>query len=168
MGRVYDQHSRNSYFPPQIEMTISYKLFDEDEDRLDHWRVWTDEQWIKRIRECLPLTDQSTDHVMDCNHIIDKLVLEIDFNKENSEAKYIEQLHKMEMEIVQIYITDQRKVANLIDRLIRKIGRDAPYRGNEQTRTDLHFFLKEKQRENKLTSIPRFCGIIGKWLYGRW
>jgi hypothetical protein len=64
---------------------------------------------------------------MDCNHIIDKLVLEIDFHKENSEAKYIEQLHKMEMEIVQIYITDQRKVANLIDRLIRKIGRDAPY-----------------------------------------
>ncbi len=70
-----------------MEMTISYKLFDEDEVRLDHWRVWADEQWIKRIRECLPLTDQSTDHVMDCNHIIDKLVLEIDFHKDNSEAK---------------------------------------------------------------------------------
>jgi hypothetical protein len=104
---------------------------------------------------------------MDCNHLIDKLVLDIDFTKDNTEGKYVNELLKMEIEIVKIYISDKNKIDNLIDRLIRKIGRDAPYKGNETTRTDLHTYLKDKQHEKQLTSIPRYCGIVSKWLYSR-
>ena len=62
---------------------------------------------------------------MDCNHIIDKLSLDLDFAKDNTEARYINELLKMEIEVVKIYISDQTKIVNLIDRLIRKIGKDA-------------------------------------------
>ena len=156
-----------TYFPPQMEMRIGILMFDEKQTDMEHWKKWEDNKWIRQMRERLPLTTQSTDHVMDCNHLIDKLVLDIDFDKENTEEKYVNELLKMEIEIVKIYISDQSKVGNLIDRLIRKIGRDTPYKGNETTRTDLHTYLKDKQHENTLTSIPRYCGIVSQWLYGR-
>ena len=158
---------RNSYFPPQMEMQIGILMFDEDQTDMEHWKKWDDDRWIKQMRERLPLTTQSTDHIMDCNHIIDKLSLDLDFAKDNTEARYINELLKMEIEVVKIYISDQTKVDNLIDRLIRKIGKDAPYKGNEISRTDLHTYLKDKQHEKKLTSIPRYCGIVRQWLYGR-
>ncbi len=130
-----------------MEMLISNLMFEENQTDMEHWKKWDDEKWIKQMRERLPLTTQSTDHVMDCNHLIDKLVLDIDFTKDNTEGKYVNELLKMEIEIVKIYISDKNKIDNLIDRLIRKIGRDAPYKGNETTRTDLHTYLKDKQHE---------------------
>jgi hypothetical protein len=110
-----------------MEMQIGILIFDENQTDMEHWKKWDDDKWIKQMRERLPLTTQSTDHVMDCNHLIDKLVLDIDFAKDNTEAKYVNELLKMEIEIVKIYISDQSKIDNLIDSLIRKIGRDAPY-----------------------------------------
>jgi hypothetical protein len=58
---------RNSYFPPQMEMQIGILMFDEDQTDMEHWKKWDDDKWIKQIRERLPLTTQSTDHIMDCS-----------------------------------------------------------------------------------------------------
>ena len=80
---------RNSYFPPQMEMRIGILMFDEKQTDMEHWKKWDDDKWIRQMRERLPLTTQSTDHVMDCNHLIDKLVLDIDFDKENTEETYV-------------------------------------------------------------------------------
>ena len=158
---------RNSYFSPQIEMQIGMLMFDEKQTDPMAWKKLSDEKWIKQVRERLPLNNQSKDHVMDCNHIIDRLTIDIDFDKEDTESKYLHELLKMEVEVINVYICDRNKVSNLIDRLIRKIERDAPYKGNEITRSELHTYLKDKQKEKTLTSIPRYCGIVRNWLATR-
>ena len=111
---------------------INNLLYDSSKD-LDHWKIWDDEVWIVRMRDRLPLNHQTRDHVADCNHLIDKLILEVWYAKDNTEQKYIDELLQMEMEIVSIYIKDQTSIDNLVDRLIRRIGKDASSRKNEIT-----------------------------------
>jgi hypothetical protein len=119
------------------------------------------------MRDRLPLNHQTRDHVADCNHLIDKLILEVWYAKDNTEQKYVDELLQMEMEINSIYIKDQTSIDNLVDRLIRRIGKDASSRNNEITLMDLQTYLKDQQRLKKLSSIPRFCGEVTNWLFRR-
>ena len=60
---------------------------------------------------------------------------------------------RMEIEIVRVYITDQREIDNLVDRLIRRVGKEANSRPNETTLIELQTHLINKKREKKLASI---------------
>jgi len=149
-----NEQARNSYFTPAMSMSIDNLLYDESKD-LEHWKSWSDDKWIAKMRDRLPLTYQTRDHIADCNQLIDKLVLEVVYSKENTESKYIEELLRMEIEIVRVYITDQREIDNLVDRLIRRVGKEASSRRNETTLIELQTHLLNKKREKKLASIPQ-------------
>ncbi len=166
MKNAGNEQARNSYFTPAMSMSIDKLLYDESKD-LEHWKSWSDDKWIAKMRDRLPLTNQTRDHIADCNQLIDKLVLEVVYSKEYTESKYIEELLRMEIEIVRVYITDQREIDNLVDRLIRRVGKEANTRPIETTLIELQTHLLNKKREKKLASIPRYCGEVTNWLYNR-
>ncbi len=66
-----------------MSMSIDNLTYDESKD-LEHWKSWSDDKWIAKMRDRLPSTYQTRDHIADCNQLIDKLVLEVVYSKDST------------------------------------------------------------------------------------